>query len=987
VRAPLCSLAIILVSAAANSAAQPAPPRESAYIQDSWSLQDGLPPGSVEGMAQTPDGYLWLGTASGLVRFDGVNFDLWPLPTQAADAPPEAVLSLTTTRDGALWAGLSSSGIVRIARDGVTVYDTDDGLERTRVTGLLESRDGSLWASTRVGLFHFSDGRWTKAAEADGLPSAVVLSTFEDSSGALWAGTAVGVYRRGLGEARFVRMTNESLFLPRFAEDVLGHVWMTDPELGYRRITKPLPSGTRRFHGTGYRIVADAVGNLWIGTLGDGLWRIDPRQERAPEVESLSLRSETSSSTAITTLFCDREGAIWVGTESGLYRFARRTLTTIAGLSQVRALAATSDGSVWIGTSSGLYRSSEQRRPLYDAVPVPGGPIITALHAADDGALWVATNNGVVRLKNDRAETINTNGPFLNRTYSIVSDRSGAVWVCDESHGVFVWTRAHPQTLVRDPRLGPCMRVTAVPTRTDRIRIQGPAGVVEAGIDGYLGAAGDISQSLDRAPVPADPHARVLSWTADSVVVSVAGSPFNVGLTNGLPKTRIVSALTDLDGNVWIGTLAGIVRVSRAELDTLRRDPGGRLAFQLFDSVDGAGPPKEGNPGVVRTRDGTLWFATASGVTLIDPATLRHSPGVSFPVYVRRLVVDGRTRDLRDDLELPPGTRAVQFTYAAIAFSSPRSIRFEYRLDGFDADWVDGGIRRETIYTNLPPHEYRFRVRAVDKTGTPSADEGVVSFVVAPAFYRTPAFAALVIFAGAASLAGAWRLHARHLRRRFALILSERMRISREIHDTLLQGLIGIALRLDGISEELAAAPAVRMRLVRTREIAEQFIRETRESIWRMREPSRSIAPLVGSIDEMASRMDVRGGPPVRVTVVGTPQPMPAEREDHLFRVVEEAVSNALRHADAQTISVVLDYGDDLLRATVRDDGRGFDEAMLTGSARHYGLVMMRERVQLLSGTFALESAPGRGTEITVTVPLPADGMRTAKRRNDAEAI
>jgi signal transduction histidine kinase len=213
------------------------------------------------------------------------------------------------------------------------------------------------------------------------------------------------------------------------------------------------------------------------------------------------------------------------------------------------------------------------------------------------------------------------------------------------------------------------------------------------------------------------------------------------------------------------------------------------------------------------------------------------------------------------------------------------------------------------------------------------------------------------------------------------------MRISREIHDTLLQGLIGIALRLDGISEELAAAPAVRTRLVRTREIAEQFIRETRESIWRMREPSRSIAPLVGSIDEMASRMDVSGGPPVRVTVAGTPRPMAADREDHLFRVVEEAVSNALRHADAQTVSVVLDYGDDILRATIRDDGRGFDEAALAAGARHYGLVMMRERVQLLSGTFTLESAPGRGTEITVTVPLPADGMRTAKRRIDAEAI
>ena len=306
--------------------------------------------------------------------------------------------------------------------------------------------------------------------------------------------------------------------------------------------------------------------------------------------------------------------------------------------------------------------------------------------------------------------------------------------------------------------------------------------------------------------------------------------------------------------------------------------------------------------------------------------------------------------------------------------ASRQKTRFRHRLEGFDADWIDAGTRTEAFYTNLPPRQYQFQVIASNDDGTWTEPAAVWDFSMAPMFYQTTWFAVLCVAAAVGAVAGLWHLHVRQVRQRFALLLGERTRLSREIHDTLLQSLVGVALQLDVIANDLeASAPPAREQFVRMRKNVEEYIREARQSIWDLRSLKLGGTDLAATLREAGE--NATSGIPVafQLTVQGTPRRFPAKVEEQLLRIGQEAILNAVRHAQPKEVCVELQYNDDSLVLRVLDDGRGFNpEHVVAEADGHYGLVSMKERAQEIGGGFTISSRIGRGTEVQAVVPISA---------------
>jgi signal transduction histidine kinase len=326
--------------------------------------------------------------------------------------------------------------------------------------------------------------------------------------------------------------------------------------------------------------------------------------------------------------------------------------------------------------------------------------------------------------------------------------------------------------------------------------------------------------------------------------------------------------------------------------------------------------------------------------------------------------------------ELPAGTSKVQITYTAPELTSPLKTRFRYRLEGFDTDWIDAGTTREALYTGLSPRDYRFRVSVSQDDGRWSETEATWSFVLHPRFYQTWWFAGAVGLGMAGSLWGAWHLRSRQLRSQFALVLGERVRLSRELHDTLLQSLVGVALEFDAVSKSLEASPAAaRDRVIKIREQIEEYIREARRSIWSLRSPALETGDLIEALRDVGTRAAAGHDVAFAFEQTGHRRRLSSNIEHQLLRIGQEATLNATRHAHAASIRMRLHYEPDAVMLTVADDGRGFNvDATSEAASDHYGLVTMRERAQQAGGMLTITSVPGAGTTVEAHVPATSDG-------------
>jgi ligand-binding sensor domain-containing protein len=965
----------IAIGVSAVSTAQDAGGILRDYTANSWTEKDGLP-GRVFAIAQTPDEYLWLGTDAGLFRFDGVKFVPWK---ELSDLPLAArrVLTLCVAREGSLWVGFTSpGGVSRIKNGVVTNYDESSGLTGGMVESLTEDRDGGIWAGTRGGLFHFRNDKWEQVRPEGGLPEGPVSNTSADSRGDLWVSTTDGVFRRLRDQKTFEHIMPASYWAHRVMEDRHNAIWITDPRVGARRLLErpdasPKPATDVNSapgpDGLGVAVLADSRSDMWIATLGRGVWRLHTSDGRNI-VDTLTIDKGLLSN-VVRALWEDHKGNIWVGTDSGLHQFSRKTLTGLTNLGLVRVLERGTDDSIWVGTNTGLLRFKDGRQLRYGTPDLPSA-FVSALHADRDGTLWIVTDNGVARFKDERFYQLKIPFAQLTRVYSATTDANGALWLCDSNHGLFKWSNETltPFDIPEDLDHRTVTWVGSDASHRVWIHAAGALRTIEPD-----GTTRSVNWGNGTNGIYQQTKGEALWWSGVNGVGRLDGDAvLSIGEKNGLPATTVSAVVPTLDGHVWLATPVGIVRISEDAFRQVKNNPATKIAYTLYDTEDGmAGlPVSYGMQSAIGAPDGRIWFTTINGITIVDPKVIRDDSTMP-PVHLEGLVVDARRLEGGPSLQLPPKTSTIELDYSAVTFSSPKKVRYRYRLDGFDREWQDAGTRREALYTNLPPGQYKFRVSAANNERGFSSDGATMEFTLLPTFYQTWWFYGVSVLTLALALWLVWQLRVRHLHREFSLVLGERVRVSREIHDTLLQSLVGVALQLDALSEASDPAGFMKDALARTRREVEEYIRETRQSIWKLRSPKLDRGDLASALRQTGERATL--GTPVKftLTTTGRAQKVASDVEQELLRIGEQAVINSVRHANASQVHLKLHYSEDAVRMRVSDDGRGFDaEDVTENPGEHYGLVGMRERTTQSGGQLNITTHPGGGTAVEVVIPV-----------------
>ncbi|HEY7173161.1 MAG TPA: two-component regulator propeller domain-containing protein [Vicinamibacterales bacterium] len=950
------------------------------YTLTSWGRKDGLA-GPVWAFAQDADGFLWLGTDDGLVRFDGVRFDTWNdlVPNTLPHAP---VRALRVARDNALWIGFGgdAGGVARVSGKSGRLFRSPDTPDAPtgQVTAIVEDRAHAIWAAGANGLFRFAGNRWQKLGAADGLPDAPVNNAYVDSAGTLWVGTAVGFFsRREAADARFeeAEASDDSLRGLSLSEDPGGRIWSSDPVVGFRSLgNRGVPPGSVE-SGRGYRVIHDRDGNLWVATLGQGLWRVRnrPAPDR-PTVERTTVLSGLSSD-AVRSVFEDRDGNIWAGTTEGIDRLVPHRVTPWSGLGIVSTIAVTPDDHILVGTAEGILRftrtaSGWQRDPT--RIPLVG---IRAIRAANHGRVWVLAAGGWFRIDGTRLVPVPL-PPKAAPIDAIATDSKGGMFAI-----------ARDGTIYRDD--GSSVEMAARLSELDNVRItsafadrKGRFWVAFSG--SRVGVLRETFTSFGaQEGLGPGPHYAFYEDQSGSIWVSgtdglsrFANGQFAfIGRPNGLPPGGIFALAEDADHNLWLATGAGLLRVPPGEFDAAVSNPQYQLHYRTYDTSDGlAGfPAALGDSQAIRAGDGTLWFVTSRGMSMVEPRLLA-APRPAPRVSVERVEADDRPIGNPSSAVLPAGSSRLLIDYTAPELTSPLKLRFRYRMDGFDADWIDAGTRRQARYTNLPPRRYRFRVAVSGDDGRWAEREAALDFAIAPRFYQRTWFYAVLLVAASLLVYGAWQWRLRQLRRQFALVLGERVRLSRELHDTLLQSLVGVALEFESIAKSLDSSPAVaKQRVVKMRERVEEYIREARRSIWTLRSPALETRDLVEALRESGVR--AAAGQPIRFEfdLEGTPRRFAGNVEHQLLRIGQEAVLNAVRHAQAHQVRMTLEYTDDGVALRVADDGAGFTaDPASEATSDHYGITTMKERAQQVGGRLTITSRPNAGTVIEAVVPTAA---------------
>ena len=972
----------------------------SQYAHTAWTIRDGFAKGPITSIAQTPDGYLWLGTQFGLLRFDGVRAVPWQPPLDQ-QLPSSFITSLIVARDATLWIGTSKG--VASWKDGKLIQYLE--LAGQFVFGLLEDHEGSVW----VGTFGLPRGRLCAIENGslhcygeDSAFGQAVFGLYQDRKGNLWAGVMDGLWRWKPGPPKFYSVRDQRDGIQGFSED--NGVLLIGTRRGIRRFVDgkiqdyPLRGAMPKFDAR--KILHDRDGGLWIGTHDQGLVHVhEGRTDKFAHTNSLS-------GDDILALFEDREGSVWVATMNGLDRFRDFAITTFSvdqGLSNaiVGSVLADRDGRIWLGTYGGLNRWSNSKI----TIPSTGrakkdgklnGLMPDSLFQDSRGRIWVSTRSGFGYLENNRFVSVGgiPGGPV----HGIAEDAGGNLWIANQDHGLFRLSQRREVQQIPWAKLG--HKDYAWSLAADPLQDGLWLGFYEGGViyfregqvpTSYTAADGLGEGSASRFGFDSD--GTVWAATAGGLSRLKNGHVATLTSKNGLPCDAVHWAIQDNDHSFWLSMPCGLVRIARPEVDAWvaaadrNQDTNRTIQTTVFDSSDGVRSRINGggySPRVARASGGKLWFAALDGVSVVDP---RHLPFNKLPppVHIEQITADRKTYDAvsygNARVPLPALIRDLQIDYTALSLVVPEKLRFRYKLEGWDHDWHDAGNRRQAFYTNLRPRNYRFRVMACNNSGVWNEEGALLDFSIAPAYYQTKWFRALCLAIFLAFLWGLYQLRLAQLRRQMEVRVDERTRIATELHDTLLQSLHGLMFRYQAARNMLPRRPEEAMQaldgaIMRT----EQAIAESRDAIKDLRsEPmtQNDLAELLAAEGREleASLRAVGDSPTFSMIVEGERQTLSPDRSQDVYRMARELLRNAFRHARAHRIEVEVRYDDGLLRVRIRDDGIGIDPKVLEpgGRAGHFGLPGVRERAQRIGAQLDFWSEAGAGTEVELTIPGAAN--------------
>lgn len=937
------------------------------YSVTSWGHKDGLPSTFLYAIAQTGDGFLWLGTADGLVRFDGVQFTPWH-PALPAGQPLGQVRALVAARDGSLLIG-TGTGLFGRMRNG----NLQTAQLYSPVESIQESQDGSLWVATSTDLWHLEDASLQPRQSPIAMPAGWLSGPLQDSDGTEWITTQAGIF--SVDGHRLVRRKDQGAWLFHNQDghlawlDQRGDIHSLQQSDSQRRANVPQPSSL-----TIAQVTADRSGCVWIATQGNGVLRLATTGGHTA-TEHFT-RDDGLSSNFVRAIFQDREQNLWVATENGLNRLRRNDvllLTRQNGLlsDTVTSIAAGNDGSLWLATPDGLERLRNEQPATYRGVRV------LSLLMSLDQQLWAGSARGLLRWDNGRLVASKEDAEFAAVT-TLTQGAAGTLWFYDAEKGLFRQQSGHAPTTVTNLFLRH-QAVTAMVAVTDNEMWFGLAG---GNIVAYRQGAFHTYSQADGLPggaihgLATGRTGELWAATERGLCLFTTGTRFTCwNAQSGLPGDRVLWALPDRKGNLWLGYNIGVAQINIQQLRATVSPAGGPFHGKLFDDGDGIenSPSLRGNSPAVFAPDGRLWLTTTRGVAILDPAHLRTNL-LPPPVRILGLEADGQTINLAQPVRLRPLTRSLQFSFTALSLSDPRKVRFRYRLDGFDRQWHDGGGRRDAFYTNLPPGRYFFRVRAANNDGVWNDAGATLPFVLAPAYYQTVWFR--LVFLGAVLLGGALvfrsrlRVAKRIMRMRYEERMEERTRIAQELHDHLIQEMMGISMQLEVADELTPSGERAKRPLQRALSLARSAIANGRLTLQSLRSRPISASTLMDTLRQTAESYPKKEGVSVHYIVEGEERLLHPEIAEDLSEIGQEALRNALKHAGGADISVLLRYSPSSLELRVQDHGGGIADTLLhTGIPGHFGLAGMRERAARIAAVMTIDSRSCQGTTVHVSVP------------------
>lgn len=926
--------------------------------------RDGAP-ANAQAIVQTPDGFLWIGSQNGLIRFDGVHFDRSP-----TDLLPKTNVSyLYAEPNGDLWIGYTFGG-VSVLRQGKITNVPEAALPGGSVLGLARSKDGSLWMASTRGIARERKGRWEKVTRPnDGDPGHEPL----------WLGQIQG--RLYLFEPLAAYLVDEETAQLRPTD----YAQAKHDQMGL----PPSVPWSERYDGY-WASLRDPSGALWVTREDrEGITRVHwSDQKVAAANEEHYAKPEGLSGEFGRVYFMDREGNIWVATDQGLDRFSVSKFTPVVFSARTAdlTLAADQSGGLWVGSlrENALYLRDETSPVRIDGM----GPGSDCSMVDRHGAVWMA---GYTDLQvYDGARVTHVPPPpgsmkkdhgkeVLQACQNVAEDAAGNIWLSVAKVGVFRRTDGNWQRNggLKDLPDGPSIRVmTDASGRiwlgypNDRVAIVDGDKVALYGPGDGLAIGNVLSLSVRGAHI----------WAAgDKGVAYLApNNRFVAFQTKGRSSLRGISGIVETaSGELWLNSPEGVYRIAASEVESLLRTSGYQPSYELFTQEDGInGQPQAIRPGpsMVESTDGRIWVATKQDLSWIDPAHIRYNK-VAPTVSITGFSAGGKSWQLSSAPTLQPQTANVRIEYTTPALSMPERVHFRYRLEGADEEWQEAGSRREAFYTHLSPGTYQFQVMAINEDGVHSVAPASFQFSLAPAFYQTVWFKSLL---AAGAVLVAWSLYALRvsfIARRYRLLLQERSaereRIARDLHDTLLQGMQGILLQVELWARSPSLSDAQRNSAIKIEDKMRGMLIDGRDAISALRQSHDHQADFIADLLAAGNESALQSKTRFSLRLVSDPRALRQDTCEEVLAIAREALLNAFRHAQAEAVWVTVDYAQRGLTVTIGDNGIGMIEHCVEERQKegHWGVAGMRERAAKLEGQLTVTSEQGQGTVVELQVP------------------
>jgi ligand-binding sensor domain-containing protein/signal transduction histidine kinase len=959
------------------------------YVLHTWTSEQGLPQNSVRPMLQTRDGFLWIGTRGGLARFDGASFVLYRA-NASNSIPDDSITALAEDRDGNLWIG-SPGGLTRYRNGVMHTYGVRDGLPENSIWRLAADVAGGIWVVTWHSDLLYFDG--TKIQRFPGPFVAgpeEVNSLLEDGRGTLWFATFHGLFalRQGRGFARYTSkdgLAGDRVFA--LALDPHGEVWAAGDggisrESKDRFVATVIPELT-----TATLLAFDPNAKddaIWTGSTGQGLFRLTPQGAQRMGV------AQGLTSDELWLLYFTRDGSLWLGAVNGLNELSDGAVTSYGvgdGMPKSTLDMQSSqdaNGELWFGHDKFMVHANDGKLLPMSPLAVTSGDEATGSPTRQNPSrglnaisIWAHSNYRGTRgliLTNRSGDTVFYDGIQSRSVSRLPWGSIGAVLV---DRGGTTWTGGSQTGALAYPAHGPPQAFTTANGLDDN-NVSALAEDASGGI--WIGTLsglnlynhGALTHIVSCAHVTSvDPSVDGSVWaSSQSGLIYVPPGHSKVRIftkEDNLPTGIIEGVAEDNEGHLWLGTQQGIVRVNKVDL--LSGEGASHSAPVVFGIGDGFRNAQLRPNSVFSSRQGDIWFITFEELAVINPRGIQIKPLAS--VIIDRVDIDDQKTAFAPvpSLTIPAGRHRLRIRYTLPEFRIPSRIHFRYRLEGWDKNWIESDTLRDADYSGIPPGHYTFRVANSDGYGQWSSVQGVLPVVVTPYFYQTGWFLFLVALLVIISI---WQLHEIRVTQVSAGIngrmqerLQERTRIARELHDTLLQGMLGISMEMYAASQQSYAPGAVSSVLghasQRLREIAEQ----SRKAVDNLRSPTIVPDPLESMLANAVRDMNLPGGRQVQINSVGTRLNLCPLVQSEIEQIAREAISNAVQHSAASMIRLDIMYLPAHFFLSVSDNGCGIkEETQNIGRHGHWGIAGMRERAESIGGRLRILPHVPSGTVV-----------------------